>query len=98
MTLHITKHARDSIGAHSERGYPNEICGLLLGKDVDGQRSIQALMPIENSFEANEQYHRYLITPEAMLQAERLARQKQLDVLGVYHSHPDAPPRPSLYD
>jgi proteasome lid subunit RPN8/RPN11 len=98
MTLHITKDAHDAIGAHGERGYPNEICGLLLGKDEGGQRTIQALMPIENSFEANEQYHRYLITPDAMYQAERLARQKRLDVLGVYHSHPEAPAQPSVYD
>ncbi len=98
MTLHLTKDASDAIKQHGESGYPHEICGLLLGKDVDGRRSIQTLMPIENSFEANEQYHRYLITPDAMFQAERLAGQKRLDVLGVYHSHPDTEARPSLYD
>ena len=98
MTIYLAREAHDAIGAHGERGYPNEICGVLLGKYAEGQHTIRALMPIENSFEANEQYHRYLITPDAMFQAERLARQKRLDVLGVYHSHPDAPARPSLYD
>ena len=55
-------------------------------------------MPVENSFEEGEQYHRYLITPEAMFKAEKQARQKRLDVLGVYHTHPDEEARPSLYD
>ncbi len=31
MTLHLTKPALDGIRAHGERGYPDEICGLLLG-------------------------------------------------------------------
>lgn len=98
MNIYLTQDTYSDICTHGERGYPNEICGVLLGKDADGRRSITALMPIENSFEPNEQYHRYLITPDAMFQAERIARQKQLDVLGVYHSHPEASAQPSIYD
>jgi proteasome lid subunit RPN8/RPN11 len=98
MALHVTEEARAAIAAHGERGYPNEICGLLLGKDADGQRTIRALVPIENSFEADEQYHRFLITPQAMFQAEKEARRQRLDVLGVYHSHPNEVARPSAYD
>jgi proteasome lid subunit RPN8/RPN11 len=98
MALQVTEEARAAIAAHGERGYPNEICGLLLGKDADGQRTIRALVPIENSFEADEQYHRFLITPEAMFQAEKEARRQRLDVLGVYHSHPNEAARPSAYD
>lgn len=98
MALYITEEARAAIAAHGERGYPNEICGLLLGKDAEGGRTLRALVPVENSFEADEQYHRFLITPEAMFQAEKEARRQHLDVLGVYHSHPNEAARPSLYD
>lgn len=98
MTLYLTPDARQQLTVHAERGYPNEICGILLGSERDGRRVISGSMPIENSFEATEQYHRFLITPEDMLRAERLARQQRLDVLGVYHSHPDEEARPSNYD
>ena len=99
MALYLTREAREAIVAHGEQGYPNEICGLLLGKDDgDESRTISDTMPVENSFEEGEQYHRYLITPEAMFKAEKQARQKRLDVLGVYHTHPDEEARPSLYD
>ena len=96
--MYLTEEVRGEIAGHGERGYPNEVCGLLVGKDEDGRRTISALVPVENSFEADERFHRYLIAPEDMLRAERLARQGGLDVLGVYHSHPNAPARPSLYD
>ena len=98
MTVYIEKSAYESITAHAEEGYPNEICGVLLGKNADGRHTVHAIMRIDNSFEADEQYHRFLITPDDMFKAERLARQQRLDVLGVYHSHPDEEARPSEYD
>ena len=98
MTVYLEDCAKESIARHAEGGYPNEICGILLGRDTDGRRVIHNVLPIENSFEVGEQYHRFLITPQAMLKAEQLARYDRMDVLGVYHSHPDAPARPSEYD
>jgi proteasome lid subunit RPN8/RPN11 len=98
LTLHLLECARDSITQHGEGGFPNEICGILLGKDVDGKRTIRTVLPISNSFQDDEQYHRYLIRPDDVLKAERLARYDGLDVLGVYHSHPNAPAQPSEYD
>lgn len=98
MTLYMEECARDAITRHAEGGYPSEICGILLGKDSDGQRVILNALPIENSFESEEQYHRFRITPQAMFAAERLARRDRMDVLGVYHSHPNAPAQPSEYD
>jgi proteasome lid subunit RPN8/RPN11 len=98
MALYLAECARESIVQHGEGGYPDEICGVLLGKEIDGKRTIRTLMPIENQFEEGERYHRYLITPQAMLRAERLARHERLDVLGVYHSHPNAEAQPSEYD
>jgi proteasome lid subunit RPN8/RPN11 len=90
--------ARDAMTLHAEGGYPNEICGVLLGKEIDGTRVIMNSMPVENTFGAEEQYHRFLITPQAMFAAEKLARRDRMDVLGVYHSHPNASASPSQYD
>jgi proteasome lid subunit RPN8/RPN11 len=98
MRVYVTEEAAGEIAQIGERGFPHEICGLLLGKETDGKRVISALVPIDNSFEEGEQYHRYLITPDAMFRAEREARRQHLDVLGVYHSHPNSPARPSEYD
>ena len=98
MTLYLTQDCSDAISRHGVQGYPNEICGLLLGKDVDGRRVISALMPIENSFEPGEQYHRFSIDPRQQLNAERAAEAEGKVVLGFYHSHPDHPARPSEYD
>jgi proteasome lid subunit RPN8/RPN11 len=98
MSILMMDCAREAIEGHAERGFPNEVCGVLLGKVVDGQHTIRSTMPIDNEFEEGEQFHRFLITPRAMLKAEKLARYDRLDVVGIYHSHPNAEPVPSDYD
>jgi proteasome lid subunit RPN8/RPN11 len=90
------------IESEGEAGYPNEICGMIFGRDVnDGgekRRLTVKLVPGKNVFEADEQYHRFSIDPLQQLKAERAAEKEGLILLGYYHSHPDAPARPSQYD
>ena len=59
---------------------------------------MKSLRPIVNAREDGEQYHRFLITAEDMMQAELEARRLGLEIVGFYHSHPDHPAKPSDYD
>ena len=82
--------------------YPNECCGILIGRDVTGpegtRRVVDRLVQGRNAFEADEQYHRFSIDPRQQLAAERSAEAEGKVVLGFYLSHPDHPARPSEYD
>jgi proteasome lid subunit RPN8/RPN11 len=89
----------ERIRREGEKSYPNECCGILLGRTgAEGSRVVEDLVPIENAWETGEQYHRFQIEPEDMMRAEREARKRGLDVLGFYHSHPDHPAKPSDFD
>ena len=55
-----------AIQAHSEAAYPNEGAGLLLGQANGAHKALTAILPIANQWEADEQYHRFLITPDDM--------------------------------
>ncbi len=87
-----------AIQAHGEIAYPNECCGLMLGRLVQGDKLILELLPAENAREESEQHNRFLISPQTMFRVEKLARAKGMDVLGFYHSHPNAEARPSQFD
>ena len=78
--------------------YPNECCGIMYGRDGDGRRIVEQLEAVENAFDAAERYHRFTITPQTLMRAERTAGATGRIVLGFYHSHPDHPARPSEYD
>ena len=98
-TLVLSGDLYRRIQAEGMRSYPNECCGILVGRDeTDGQRVVDRLEPGQNVFEAGEQYHRFSIDPTLQLKAERAAEAEGRVVLGFYHSHPDHPARPSEYD
>ena len=96
--LKLTRQIEEAIRKAGADAYPNECCGILLGKDEDDEHVVTLLRPIENARESDERYHRFLITAEEMMQAELEVRRLGLDIVGFYHSHPDHPARPSDYD
>jgi proteasome lid subunit RPN8/RPN11 len=96
--LKLVGSAFDAIRAHGEKAFPHECCGVLFGSVDGSEKRVTAVHAIENQFDEEERYHRFLITPEDYRNAETLARTKKLDILGFYHSHPDSPSIASKYD
>ncbi len=98
MALKIDRQHLELIKAYGEESYPDECCGFLLGRNVNGDKVVVATLPALNARESAEKYHRFLITPQAYLECQKYAKQKNLDIIGFYHSHPNAEARPSAYD
>ena len=73
--------------AHAREAYPNECCGAMLGV-IDGDKRVRVAMQLENSF-AGAQAARYELRPEDLLAADKSARERSMDLIGIYHSHPD---------
>ncbi len=87
----------ETIREHLRRAYPEEGCGILVGRDSGGRREVVRAVPLENSHEGPRR-ERFRIAPGPFLAAEREARAAGLDVLGFFHSHPDHPGEPSSHD
>jgi proteasome lid subunit RPN8/RPN11 len=84
---------------HGERDYPFECCGLMLGRfEGEGRKIVVETYPISNAREEEAKRNRFLIRPDELMRGEKYAREKGLDVVGFYHSHPDEPAVPSKYD
>ena len=97
--ISITKELIEQIQLHGERDYPHECGGMLIGQfDAVKGKIVLELLPMENSSEESTRHNRVLILPRDVLRAERYAREKKLDVVGYYHSHPDDRARPSQFD
>jgi proteasome lid subunit RPN8/RPN11 len=97
--LYLTEEHVKQIKAHGERTFPHECGGMLIGHFADeGRKEIVELLPMENAMNEAEQHNRVLILPRDVLRAERYAREKKLDVVGYYHSHPDSAAIPSQFD
>ena len=98
MKLEISREVLNRIYAHGEAAYPDEGAGFLLGMANDEQRQVAAILPLDNAREDSARHNRYLLTPQDYLRGEQHAAGLGLDVLGVFHSHPDHPDQPSEFD
>jgi proteasome lid subunit RPN8/RPN11 len=74
--------------AHARETYPNECCGAMLGSTDGEQKTVQVSLRLPNAFEG-AQAARYELRPEDLLAADKAARQRRMDLIGIYHSHPD---------
>jgi proteasome lid subunit RPN8/RPN11 len=81
---------------HARNTYPEECCGFLIGTD-SGPRIVQRVLPAWNTARPSK-LKRYNIDPTELLRASEEANRSNLELFGVYHSHPDAPVEPSVID
>lgn len=73
---------------HAEATYPNECCGAMLGVVDSSGKIVKSAVALENAHKG-PQAARYELRPEDLLEADRQARSRGMDLIGIFHSHPD---------
>ena len=94
MMLVVPNRLMEEINAHVEKAYPEEGAGFLIGEEGE----VKKIIALTNTREDGARHNRFLFTPQDYLKAELLADTLGLDLIGVFHSHPDCPNVPSDYD
>ena len=95
--LIVPKKILDGIFEHSRETYPEECCGILVGREGGADRVITESHRA-NNVSKERRHERYLIDENKLIEVIRNVRGLAVDVIGFYHSHPDYPSRPSAYD
>jgi len=85
--IRIEPDAWRAMVAHAQATYPHECCGAMLGA-IGDEKIVRTALPHENAY-TGERGSRYELRPEDLLRADREARSRNLDLVGIYHSHPD---------
>jgi proteasome lid subunit RPN8/RPN11 len=86
--VNVSKEAWAVMVAHAEKTFPNECCGAMIGR-IDGDaKQVTLAEPMQNAY-SGAQGARYELRPEDLLDADRRARAAGLDLIGIFHSHPD---------
>ena len=105
----IGKEAYEGMIKHCESGYPYEVCGVMIGtgKEISHYRKCRNLIEedsVDTEFKNSNQLgserlrDRFELDPKSYLEADEWARSEGLEILGIYHSHPDHPSKPSETD
>jgi proteasome lid subunit RPN8/RPN11 len=88
--LKLTEQTYEAIRRHGEEIYPHECCGVLLGRTEDGVNDVEDAVRAGNT-RTDSAHNRYNIAPQELVRIQRQARDRGLDIVGFYHSHPDHP-------
>jgi len=97
MSLIVSPEVYAAIRTHGEQTYPNECCGIMLGKNIGDDLEVWMLIRAGNT-RTDSAHNRYHIAPQELIAAQREGRKNGLDILGFYHSHPDHPAQWSQTD
>ena len=95
--LKLNEQVYDAIRRHGEETYPYECCGVLLGRSADSVNEVEDAVPAGNT-RTDSPHNRYQIAPQELVKIQRLGRERGLDIVGFYHSHPDHPAQWSKTD
>ena len=86
--IKIEQAAWDVMVSHARSTYPNECCGAMLGSIDGDHKSVRVAVALENAF-SGQQGARYELRQEDLLRADAEARRQGMDLVGIFHSHPD---------
>jgi proteasome lid subunit RPN8/RPN11 len=97
LPLKIGRGDIEHIHEHAKETYPEECSGVMVGVHTGEMKVVVDVWRAENTHE-DERSRRFLIDPREYIAFEKRADERDMDILGVYHSHPDHPAEPSEYD
>ena len=97
MALELGEALRERLRQWAQQGYPRECCGLLLGRSADGVVRVAEATSARN-LNTERAQDRFELDPQDFLRADTLARERGLEIVGVWHTHPDHPAVPSATD
>jgi len=95
--LTIRQSELDALRLHGEETYPHECCGVMLGRMDGDARVVEAVLRAGNT-RVDSPHNRYNIDPRELVRIQRESRERGLDIVGFYHSHPDCPAQWSQTD
>jgi len=108
--IRVSQEHLQTIRTHAESTYPDECCGMILGYLAGKGKIVVEVIPTENVWNTEaatdfpgdrtteSKKRQYAIAPQVMLEAQRKARDRSLNIIGIFHSHPDHPAIPSECD
>jgi proteasome lid subunit RPN8/RPN11 len=95
--LYLPDSVRGVLETVTQAGYPFETCGVLVGRQTNGQIEVVRAEPARN-LNTERAHDRYDLDPGDFLAADERARADGFEIVGIWHSHPDHPARPSETD
>jgi len=91
----ISQAQKELLLNHASKYNPNESCAILFGK-IEGEKSVVKDVFLADNIDDSPV--NFSISSEELLKAYKMAEEKNLDIVGIFHSHPKSDAYPSNTD
>jgi len=91
----LAQKEKDKLVTHAISGQPSESCAMLFGKKVGDNWNVKEVFLTQN---IDDSQTNFTISPEELLKGYQIAEKNQLEVVGIFHSHPNSDAVPSSTD
>ena len=91
----LAQKEKDKLVTHAIGKQPNESCAMLFGKKVGDKWNVKEVFLTQN---IDDSQTNFTISPEELLKGYQIAEKNQLEVVGIFHSHPNSDAVPSNTD
>ena len=91
----LAQKEKDKLVTHAISEQPSESCAMLFGKKVGNNWNVKEVFLTQN---IDDSQTNFTISPEELLKGYQIAEKNQLEVVGIFHSHPNSDAIPSNTD
>jgi len=91
----LTKSQKQLLSNHADNERPNESCAILFGIEDEKEIKVEKIFLTKN---IEKSPVNFTISAEQRLEADKMERELQLKIIGIFHSHPDSNAYPSSTD
>ena len=91
----LAQKEKDKLVTHAISEQPSESCAMLFGKKVGDNWNVKEVFLTQNT---DDSQTNFTISPEELLKGYQIAEKNQLEVVGIFHSHPNSDAVPSNTD
>jgi proteasome lid subunit RPN8/RPN11 len=91
----LTELQKQILSDHADNEKPNESCAILFGTEKDGKSKVEKVFLTKN---IDQSPVNFTISAEQRLEADKMEKELQLKIIGIFHSHPDSKAYPSSID
>jgi len=94
-TIILTNSQKQILSKHADIENPNESCAILFGTESNQKAVVERIFITEN---IEKSPVNFTISAEQILEADKIERESQMKIIGIFHSHPMSSAFPSDTD
>ena len=91
----LSEKDKEELAKHAEAEKPYESCAILVGNETDENWIVKEVVLTENTAKSRVTF---TISPEKEFEVDQNAKESNMEIVCIFHSHPESEAQPSETD